>query len=103
MTNPTKSLDLCIGCRKNKYNGHYYGVKQCFSYKKAIVVKALAVGLDDIPPYNKNNITDCLNCYEKRGMCFLKKFEVIKKGKYKGMCCQTNSIDYFENEAKQND
>ena len=101
---PRKDILFCAGCRNNFYNDHNdYGVKQCWSFKDAKVVKALAVSLYAEPPYNKNNIEYCLNCYQSRGMFYMKNYREIKQGKYKGMCCEASSVDYFENEAKQND
>lgn len=98
---PRKSISLCAGCRNNFYNGNNdYGVKQCWSFKDAEVVKVLAVGLHQEPPYYNDNIRYCLNCYQSRGMFYMKNYGEIKRGQYKGMCCQVSSVSYFENKVE---
>jgi hypothetical protein len=63
MTKKTKSM--CSGCHENFYNGHNdYGIKECWSFKSARVVKKKLVHKDHVPPWDHAAVTT-LSCYRK--------------------------------------
>lgn len=50
---PAKSVRLCSGCDNNFYNGNNpMGVARCWSFDDAKVVKRLAIGKWQNPPYS---------------------------------------------------
>jgi len=57
---PTKSM--CVGCRDNFYNGNNdLGVKECWMFKTAKVVKKRRVHMDERPPWTAKpeTVLDC--------------------------------------------
>lgn len=89
-----KSLDMCSGCEDNYYNsGNAFGDK-CASYKKAKVVKCVVTTTDCPPPFSLTE--HCLSCYHKRGYAYLKNFDKIKRGYYKGMYCYKGDAGFWE-------
>lgn len=66
-----KTKNMCSGCKDNFYNGNNtYGIKECWNYKNARVVKRLRVGIWDKPPYSHKPIK-VLSCYSEKGYAFL--------------------------------
>jgi len=52
MSKPTKSKRMCAGCRDNFYNGNNpMGVNECWAFSDAKVMKRLAIGKWQSPPY----------------------------------------------------
>jgi hypothetical protein len=50
---PKKSKKLCAGCTENFYNGNNsYGVKECWNFKSARVIKRKAVPIWQRPLWN---------------------------------------------------
>lgn len=58
----------CRGCANDFYNGkNELGVKECWSFKGAKLVKRITVGHWENPPYlNKKKIT-VPDCFHERG------------------------------------
>jgi hypothetical protein len=84
VSEPKKSRDLCSGCENNFYNGNNdYGVKQCWSYSKNKVVKKLRIRVDQCPPYNKENTSWMLGCFNRKGMCYPAPDNITSEGYWK--------------------
>ena len=68
-----KSRTMCAGCKDDFYNGHNtLGVKECWSFKDAEIVKVIQVGYWERPPYENRDIEKRLSCYRKRDVVFVK-------------------------------
>jgi hypothetical protein len=84
MSKPTKSVNLCAGCRDDFYNGHNpYGVKQCWSFPKATVEKRLMIPVDLRPPYDPKSARWALSCYHPERVCNVKPEAIGKDGFWK--------------------
>lgn len=58
-----KSKQMCLGCRNNFYNGRNdLGVKECWCYKDAKIVKRKMVSYSQVPPWNQEpiKVLDCM-------------------------------------------
>jgi hypothetical protein len=65
---PKKSKQLCSGCRNDFYNDHNpLGVKECWSYKKARIIKRMRVGTWEPPPYHPSRMKWFFDCYHYDG------------------------------------
>ena len=61
----------CIGCEDNFYNGNNpYGVKECWHFKSAEIIKRKKVGLNDVPPWTWKP-QKYPNCYSQKGYVFI--------------------------------
>ena len=90
-----KSPDMCFGCDDNFYNGNNdLGVKNCWGYKSAKVVKCVIASNSTCPPFSLTQ--RCLSCYKKRGYIYLKNFDKIRRGQYKGMFCYAGDRSFWE-------
>lgn len=57
---------FCAGCDDNFYNsGNPYGVKECWHFKNARVVKRKEVHINDMPPWKRQRVFKTLNCYHR--------------------------------------
>ncbi len=55
MSKPAKTKKLCVGCHDNFYNGNNdLGVKECWSYPDAKVIRKKFVHIDQRPPWNQD-------------------------------------------------
>lgn len=62
-----KSKSMCEGCRDDFYNDkNPYGVKECWSFPEAEVVKRKFVPMSQRPPWNQRAETT-LSCYQRPG------------------------------------
>jgi hypothetical protein len=72
MSKPTKTRSLCSGCRNDFYNGkNPLGVKECWSFTDAKVVKRLGVGVWENPPYRTKNDQWVMSCFSQKGTVFI--------------------------------
>lgn len=95
MTNKVKSKQLCSGCEDNFYNGNnQYGIKECSHYESAEIVPCVIATTSEPPPFSLTG--ECLNCYRKSGYAYIKNFDKISRGKYKGMYCYGGDKDFWE-------
>ena len=63
---PTKKM-YCAGCRDNFYNGNNpMGVKECWCFKTAKIVKRKFVPITQAPPWNMP-AQKTLDCHHKSG------------------------------------
>ena len=61
----------CSNCEDNFYNGNNdLGVKVCWNFKDAKIIKRKKVGLNDRPPYNWKP-QKFPNCYKQKGYVFI--------------------------------
>lgn len=68
---PLKAKTLCVGCRDNFYNGNNpYGVKECWAFKDAKVIKRKQVALDQNPPWNQEAHFE-MSCKRVKGYVFV--------------------------------
>ena len=66
-----KSKSMCAGCEDNFYNGNnQYGVKECWSFKKAKVKNRKRVAMSDRPPWKWKG-KSMLSCYHQKGYWFV--------------------------------
>lgn len=79
----SKSKDACAGCYNDDYNHGLGGAKECFSFSSAEIIKRLAVGVNQVPPFNKNLAEPMMSCYTQRGMCYVKPEDLTEKGFWK--------------------
>ena len=66
---PLKSKRLCVGCRNNFYNGNNpAGVRECWSFKKAKVVRRWKLGWWTMP-LSPRAFRECwaLSCHHAPG------------------------------------
>ncbi len=62
-----KSKEMCKGCEDNFYNGNnQYGIKCCWNYKTARIVKRRQVHYSQVPPWNQDPIK-VLSCMRIKG------------------------------------
>ena len=64
MAKPAKTKAMCSGCHNNFYNDNNpHGVKECWTYKSAKVIKRRAVHRDERPPWKGTPrwMFDCFN------------------------------------------
>lgn len=61
----------CSGCEQNFYNGNNgLGIKECWSFKDARLIKRKQVGINDTPPWTwKPELFP--SCYCKKGYVFI--------------------------------
>lgn len=65
MPRTKKTKELCSGCHQNFYNGHNnFGIKECWSFRSAKVVKKKFVHKNHVPPWNHAAETT-LSCFQK--------------------------------------
>ena len=58
----------CYGCDNNFYNGNNeLGVKECWSFKDAKLVKRISIGHWENPPYKDKTVRTIPSCYHERG------------------------------------
>jgi len=58
-------IEDCAGCREDFYNSkNPYGIKQCWSFKRAKVVWRKFVHVEDVPPW-RHEPERTLNCYQR--------------------------------------
>jgi len=70
--------EMCSGCEQDFYNDkNPLGVKECWSFKDAKLVKVKAIGIWQSPPYDKVKPIKKLNCYQRKGMCYMKVKEAL--------------------------
>ena len=63
-----KDKKYCSGCADNFYNGNNpVGVKECWLFKKAKLVKRIMIGHWENPPYKNKKIITRPKCYHERG------------------------------------
>ena len=61
----------CVGCRDDFYNGkNPYGVKECWSFKTAMLVMKKRVHIDQCPPWNQKP-EEVPSCYRASGFVFV--------------------------------
>lgn len=81
---PAKTIDLCLGCRDDFYNGkNPYGVKQCWSFPKAEVVQRIKVSVNERPPYSASRAAWTLNCHKPQGYVQVPLEALTKEGFWK--------------------
>lgn len=84
MPEPEKTVSMCAGCRDNFYNGNNpYGVKQCWSFETAKVVKRIKVGVNERPPYSANRLAWTLSCHKPQGYVQVAIESLTKEGFWK--------------------
>lgn len=89
-----KSPDMCSGCEDNFYNGRNpYGVEKCWHYKTAKVVKCVVASNSTPPPFSLTQ--HCLDCYRQKGYAYIKNFDKITRGQYKGMYCYKGGAGFW--------
>jgi hypothetical protein len=63
--------DKCSGCRNDFYNDHNpLGVKECWSFKDAKLIKLKRVYIDQVPPW-KQKAEIYPNCYHEPRYVFV--------------------------------
>jgi len=63
--------EMCSGCEQNFYNGNNpLGVKECWSFDSAKIIKVKPIGIWQPPPYDKVKAIKKPNCYQRKGMCY---------------------------------
>ncbi len=78
---PKKSIQLCIGCRDNFYNGNNdLGVPRCLHFASAAVEKRIKVGINEQPPYSAKRAAWTLSCHKPTGYCQVKPEALTKEG-----------------------
>ena len=86
--------DNCVGCEDNFYNGcNPYGIKECSRFKEARKAKVCIASMNEHPPFQR--VESKLNCYHQKGYVYLKNFDKITKGKYKGLYCYAGDASYW--------
>jgi hypothetical protein len=61
----------CSGCSENFYNGNNpYGVKECWCFKSAKIIKRKKVGMNDRPPWTWKP-EKYPDCYHQEGYVFI--------------------------------
>ncbi len=61
----------CSGCEDNFYNGNNnLGVKECWNFTSAKMIKRKQVGMNDVPPWTWEPET-YPSCYRKKGYVFI--------------------------------
>lgn len=76
---PTKSD--CGGCIDDFYNDHNpYGVKECWHFKSAKIVKRVRVGIDERPPYKHHRPQPMMDCRTEKGYALVDPSRIAKDG-----------------------
>lgn len=71
----------CDGCRNNFYNGNNeLGVKKCWSFGTAEMVKKVQIHVDQMPPYRNVKPTLRPSCYHVARFVFVKPEAIGKDG-----------------------
>lgn len=84
MSKPAKSLGLCFGCHNDFYNGkNDLGVKQCWSYPSAEVVRRIRVGIMERPPYSAKRAAWTFSCHKPDGAVQVNPDNLDSKGFWK--------------------
>jgi hypothetical protein len=66
-----KSKEMCLGCENDFYNGkNNLGVKCCWSYKTARIVKRQMIHYNQVPPYTQEPIK-VLSCRRVKNYAFI--------------------------------
>jgi hypothetical protein len=79
-TKPKKSKSLCSGCYNNDYNHGLGGSKECWSFKDGKIIKRIAIPVHMRPPYDVKNARYTMNCFNKKGYCYVKPENLTKDG-----------------------
>ena len=80
---PRKEKSLCLRCRDNFYNGNNsFGIKECWKFRSAKVVKRFMIPVDMRPPYNFDPEW-VLSCYHPERVCNVKPESLTKDGFWK--------------------
>lgn len=59
----------CSGCKDNFYNGNNgLGVKECWMFKNATMVRKMDIHVDQRPPYDAKRTTLRPSCYKANRM-----------------------------------
>jgi len=71
----------CCGCQNNFYNGNNaYGIKECWSFKTATLVKRLQIHVDQAPPYLHVKPEMVPNCKRVERYVMVKPENITKQG-----------------------
>lgn len=71
VSKPAKRM-LCRGCNDDFYNGQNpLGVKECWHFKQAKVIRKKKVGINDVPPWKTQRVVVVLSCRRERGFVFV--------------------------------
>jgi len=61
----------CIGCEDNFYNDRNpYGIKECWNFGNAKIIKRKKVGINDVPPWTWKP-GKFPSCYRQEGYVFI--------------------------------
>lgn len=74
---------LCSGCYNEEYHYGLGGSKECFSFKSAKVVDKIQIHINQMPPFNLENATKMMSCYNKPQWCFVSPDNLTKEGYWK--------------------
>lgn len=83
MSELKKSKSMCNGCYNDDYNRGLGGSKECWSYKKAKIIKRIPVHVDQRPPYDATEARDMLNCFKSPRMCYPEPTALTSEGYWK--------------------
>ena len=83
MEKPKKSKSLCSRCYNDGYNHGLGGAQECFSYKAGKVSKRLSIRSDQMPPYNRDNWSYMMSCFNRKMMCYPSPDVITKEGYWK--------------------
>ena len=73
----------CIGCHNDVYNHGFAGVKECWSFKTAKLVRKLDVAIDQRPPYDATQLVSRPECYRKPRFIRVDPASLTKEGFWK--------------------
>lgn len=71
MPKTAKSKSLCAGCYHDDYNHGFMGVKECWSFDSAKVIKRIPIDVDRRPPYDKKAAKPMMSCYNRKRMVYV--------------------------------
>jgi hypothetical protein len=90
-----RKKDKCQGCEDNFYNGNNpYGVTECLRLKTAKMTTVVRASNNERPPFSLK--IKCFDCYHEKGYAFLKNYDKITKGPYKGQYCYAGYKSFWE-------
>lgn len=78
-----KSKEACSGCYNEQYHYGLGGAKECFSYESAKIVDKIAVGVDEMPPFDKARARPMMSCYTRQRSCFVEPSSLTEQGFWK--------------------
>ena len=73
----------CVGCDNDFYNGkNPHGVSECWSFKDAVMVPRIRVGVWQNPPYQLKTVK-VPQCRHEKGNCLIKREALTDAGVWK--------------------